>query len=74
MISRSWAKELPGAAAVRPEMVESSWKPPVVAMSQWTMPLGPQAAQAMIASSTSVSGITGCSEAKASGPLGWCRV
>ena len=74
MISSSWANELPGAAAVRPAMVESSWNPPWVAMSQWTMPFGPRADQATIASSTSVSGSTACSEANASGPFGWCRL
>jgi hypothetical protein len=68
MIMRSVANELPGPAAVRPASQASSWKPPWMAMSQWTMPFGPQAAQAMIASSTSDSGTTACSDWNASGP------
>src|SRR6266700_2552557 len=44
--SRSVAKELPGAAAVRPAIPTSSWNPPVLAMSQCAIPFGPQADQA----------------------------
>src|SRR5215831_6099122 len=71
MTSRSCANELPGPAAVRPAMVTSSWNPPCTAMSQCAMPLGPQADQVMIASSTSVSGTTGPLEVNANGPGSW---
>src|SRR5437773_229154 len=69
MTSRSCAKELPGPAAVRPAMVTSSWNPPWIAMSQWAMPLGPQADQAISASSSSLSGTVACSDLNASGPF-----
>ncbi len=74
MMSRSWANELPGAAAVRPAMVTSSWKPPWMAMSQWAMPFGPHADQAMIASSSSLRGTTACSDRKLRGPRSWTSV
>ena len=67
MITRSVADELPGEAIVRPAIQVSSWNPPLTAMSQCTSPLGPQAAQAMRASSTSVSGTGSCSERNCSG-------
>ncbi len=68
MMNRSTPWSLLEAGTVRPAQEIRLERSPCTGISAVTMPLGPSAAQAMSASSTSLSGTGWFADSKASGP------